>query len=65
MPPGQQPLAPFLKTLGVAGGTEPPGLAGKHQKMLCPAARTADPGESAARIATVDVLLNDVLRDGP
>ena len=38
MPPGQQPL-------GIAGGTEPPGLAGKRQKMLSPAARTTNPGD--------------------
>jgi len=59
------PLAPFLKTLGMTGGTKPPGLAGKHQEMLGPAARTADPGEPAARIAAVKILLHDVRDDRP
>ena len=44
--------------------TEPPGLAGKHQKMLRPAVPTADPGEPAARIAAVEILLDDLLDDG-
>jgi hypothetical protein len=47
----------------MTGGTEPPGLAGKHQKMLRPAVRTADAGKPAAGIAAVQILLHDILDD--
>jgi hypothetical protein len=58
------PLPPFLKPFGVTGGAKPSGLAGKHQKVFCPAVRTTDPGEPAARIAAVEILLDDVFDDG-
>jgi len=54
-----------IDPLGMAGGTESAGLAGEGQEMICPAARTADPGESAARIAAIKILLDDVLDDRP
>lgn len=49
----------------MTGGAKSPGLAGKYQKMLRPATRTADPGESATGIAAVKILLHDVLDDRP
>jgi len=42
---------------------EPPALVRKHQKMLSPAARTADSGESATGMAAVKILLDEVLDD--
>ncbi len=59
------PLTPLLKTLGVAGGTKSASLAGKRQQMFRPAARAADPGESAAGIAAVQIALDNVLDDRP
>jgi len=55
-------LAPLLKALGMGGGAEPPGLAGKHQKMLRPAARTADAGKPAARVPAVQTSLRGAKR---
>ena len=57
------PLPPFLQTLGMAGRTEAACLAGKHQKLLHAAVRTADLGEPAAGIAAVKKLLDDALED--
>ena len=59
------PLAPLLKTLGMAGRAKPSGFAGKHQKMFCPAARAPDPSKSAAGIAAVEIALDDILDDRP
>jgi hypothetical protein len=58
------PLPPFLQTLGMARRAKTPGLAGKHQKVFRPAARTADPRKSAARIAAIEIALDDLLDDG-
>ena len=59
------PLPPFLQTLGMAGRTEAACLAGKHQKLLHAAVRTADLGEPAAGIAAVEIARHDVLDDRP
>jgi len=59
------PLAPLLKTLGMAGGAKPSGFAGKHKQMFGPAARAPDPGKSAAGVAAVEIALDDVLDDRP
>jgi hypothetical protein len=59
------PLGPFFDPLGMAGGTEAPRLAGKRQQMLGPAARTADPGKAALRVAAIQIALDDVFNDGP
>jgi hypothetical protein len=58
------PFAPLLQSLGMAGGTKPSGLAGKHQQMLGPAARTPDPGKAAAGVAAIQIALDDVFYDG-
>jgi len=59
------PLAPLLKALGMAGGAEPSGAAGKHQDPLLTTVRTADPGKPAVGIAAVKILLDNVLDDRP
>ena len=59
-----RPTFPLLEPFGMAGGAKPPGLAGKHQKMFGPAARTADADKPAARITAVQIALDDVLNDG-
>jgi hypothetical protein len=57
------PLAPLLQALGMTGGTKSSGLAGKHQQMFRPAAWAADPGEAAAGVAAVQIVLNHLLDD--
>jgi hypothetical protein len=57
------PFPPFLQPLGMTGRTEAARLTGKHQKVFRPAARAADPGETAAGIAAVKKLLDDALDD--
>lgn len=59
------PLAPLLYALGVAGGAEPPGAAGKHQEVFFPTVGTADAGEAAARVPAVQVALLDFLDNRP
>jgi len=59
------PLAPLLPALGVAGGTEAAGLAGERQQMFTVAVRAADPGEAGARIAAIEVTLDDFPDDWP
>jgi len=59
------PSAPFLPALGVAGGTETAGLAGERQQMFTAAVRAADPGEAGARVAAVEVALDDLLDHRP
>ena len=51
--------------LASAGRTETTGFAGKHEEVLFPTVWTPDAGKSAHRIATVDILLNDILDDRP
>jgi len=48
----------------MAGGTKPPGLAGKDQEVFRPAGRTADPSKPAARVAAAEVALHDFFDDG-
>jgi len=57
------PLAPFFNSLGVARGTEPPGSAGKHQEAFRMALGTADARKPAARIAAIEIALDDLLND--
>jgi hypothetical protein len=59
------PCAPLLPALGVAGGAESAGLAGERQQLFTVAVRTADPGEAGARIAAVEIALDDILDDRP
>jgi len=59
------PLAPFLAAFSMAGRTKSACLAGKHQQSLLPTVRAPDAGKSAHRIAAVEILLNNVLDDGP
>jgi di/tripeptidase len=59
------PLAPLLKTLGMARRAKPSALAGKHQQMFLPAARAPDPSKSAAGVAAVKIALDDLLDDRP
>jgi len=47
------PLTPLFTALGMTGGTETSGLAGKHNKSFRPAVRTSDPSKSALWIAAV------------
>jgi hypothetical protein len=60
-----QPLTPFFQPLGMTGGTEPPGLVGKHQKMFRPAAWAPDPGKPAAGIAAIEIFFDNILDDRP
>jgi len=57
------PLAPLLQPLGVARGTEAPGLTGKRQHLFRPAAWAADPGESTAGVAAIEVLFDHLFND--
>jgi len=59
------PLAPLLKPLGMARRAKSSGLAGKHQQMFRPAAWAPDPGKAAARIAAIEIALDDLLDDRP
>ena len=59
------PLAPLLQPLGMTRGAEAPGAAGKHQESLVPTVRTANPSKSAARVATIQITLHDLLDDKP
>jgi len=59
------PLAPLLNPLGMARRTESACLAGKHQQPLFPTVRAPDAGKAAHRIATVEILLYNILDDWP
>jgi len=59
------PFPPLLESLGMEGGAEAPCPAGKHQQAVVPTARTADPGDSRARIAAVEIALYHLPYDGP
>jgi len=59
------PLAPLFPALGVAGGAKPWGLTGERQQLFTVAVRTADPSEAGARIAAVEIALDDLLDDRP
>ncbi len=58
------PLAPLLQPLGMAGGAEATGAAGKHKEVFSPTVGTADAGKPAARIAAVQVALHNLLDNG-
>jgi len=58
-------LAPLLTSFCMTGGTESARLAGKHQEPLFPTVRAPDAGKPAHRIAAVEILLNNILDDGP
>jgi len=55
----------LLDTLGMTRRAESPGLAGEHDQPLFGAVRTPDAGESAARVAAVQIPLDDLLDDRP
>jgi len=57
------PLTPLLQSFGVARRTEAARLTGKRQQMFRPAAWAADPGESAAGIAAVEVFFDHLFDD--
>jgi len=59
------PLAPLLKPLGVARGTEPPGAAGEHQEVFRTAAGAPDPGKARAGVAAVEITLDHLFDDRP
>ncbi len=58
------PLSPLLTSLGMTRWTECAGLAGKKKKTLFPTVRASDAGKPAHRIATVEILLNNILDHG-
>lgn len=49
----------------MAGGAEAPGFAREGQQTFRPAARTADPGKPALRVAAVEITLDHLLDDRP
>ncbi len=57
------PLAPFLTAFGMAGRTEATGFAGKHEQPLLPAVGTPNTGKATHGIATVEILLDNILDD--
>ena len=59
------PLAPFLDPLGVTRRAESSSAAREHAEPLLPAVGTSDAGESAARIAAVEITLDHLLDDRP
>jgi hypothetical protein len=59
------PSAPLLLALGVAGRAEAAGLAGERQQMFTTTVRAADLGEAGARIAAVEIALDDLPDDRP
>jgi len=63
--PIPHPLAPEFDPLGLAERAKIARFAGKRQQVLGPAGGTSNPGESAPRISTVEILLDDLLYDRP
>jgi len=59
------PLAPFLTAFCMARRAETTSLTGKHEKTLFSTTRTPDAGKPAHRIAAVEILLDNILDDGP
>jgi hypothetical protein len=53
------PLSPFLKPLGMAGGAEPTGAAGKVEKEFSTAVSATNPGKPALGIASVQIALHN------
>ena len=53
------PFSPFLKPLGMAGGAEPTGAAGKVEKEFSIAVSATNPGKSALGIASVQIALHN------
>jgi len=51
--------------LSSAERTETTGFAGKHEEVLFPTVWTADAGKPAHRIATVEILLKNIIDDRP
>jgi hypothetical protein len=58
------PLAPLLAPLGMTRRTETSGLAREAQEAFLSTIWTADAGKPAHRIATVEILLNNILDYG-
>jgi len=59
------PLAPFLKALGMTGGTKSAAAAGKVKEPLLTTVRTSDAGKPAAGVAAVEVALHHLLDNRP
>ena len=59
------PLAPLLKSLGMARRAESPGAAGEHQEPLLATIRTSYAGKSATGVAALEVTLHDFFDDRP
>ena len=57
------PLSPFLKPLGMAGGAEPTGAAGKVEKEFSTAVPATNPGKPALGIAAVQIALHNFFYD--
>jgi len=57
------PLSPLFQPLRMARGTEAAGAAREHQEAFRMAVRTTNAGEPAARVAAVQVALDDFLDD--
>jgi len=53
------PLSPFLRPLGMAGGAEPTGAAGKVEKEFSTAVSATNPGKPALGIASVQIALHN------
>jgi hypothetical protein len=59
------PFAPLLDPLGMTGRAEGPGAAGEHHQPLLPTPGTPKTGESAARVAAVEIALDYFPDDRP
>ena len=57
------PLSPFLKPLGMAGGAEPTGAAGKVEKEFSTTAPATNSGKPAPGIAAVQIALHNFFYD--
>jgi hypothetical protein len=58
-------LAPLLPALGVARRAKAARLAGERQQVFPVAVGTADPGKARARVAAVEIALDDLPDDRP
>ena len=58
-------MGPLLRAFGMTGRVKAPGLAGERQQVFRMTVRTTDAGESATRVAAVEVALDDLLNDRP
>lgn len=59
------PFDTLLHALGVARRAEASRLAGKRQQVFTETVRAVDPGGTGARIAAIEVTLDDLPNDRP